>query len=198
MPTTSEGCATDLAELNASCEAVRKSGGVKKRVWIGRLADINATISNGYVTAITLNSASPQNYLYKFIGRALKHSGTIEGVVGENFNSLTQNVLLQLYYFFPDEKAAIEKLWNAEDVVCFLELEAKDQNGQGQIEVWGLDVGLKGSALTGGTGILKQDSTALTVTLSGDQDTLPKTFRAGGSPTLQDSIDYLNNLTENP
>jgi len=189
MPETSEGCLTELSELIASCEAVRKKGGVKKRVWIGRFADITYTTDvNGYVDDLTLPVSSPTTHLYRFIGRKLKHSGTLEGVVGENFNSITQNALLVLYYSTPADKEAIEQLWNAEDVVAILELES------GQIEIWGLDRGLNGSALAGGTGVVLQDSTALTVTLSGDQNTLPKEFRYNSSAVLQDSIDYLDTL----
>lgn len=185
-----EACSTDLSELLAGCDAVRKRGGVKKRVWIGRLADITYTTDgDGYVDDVTLAVASPPNLLYKYIGRKFKHNGTLEGVIGENFNSITHNVNLLLYYYSPEEKAAIEKLFNAEDVVAFVELEA------GQIEIWGLDTGLNASALSGGTGTAFQDSTALTVTLSGAQDTLPKEFRYNSSATLQDSIDALDALT---
>jgi len=185
-----EACSTTLSELLAGCDAVRKRGGVKKRVWIGRLADITYTTDvDGYVDSLTLATVSPPNKIYKYVGRKFKHNGTLEGVVGENFNSITHNVNLLLYYFSPEEKEAIENLWNAEDVVVFVELEA------GQIEVWGLDTGLNGSALSGGTGTAFQDSTALTVTLSGAQDTLPKEYRSASSTVLQDSIDALDALT---
>lgn len=183
-------CSTELEELLAGCAAIQKKGGIKKRVWVGRLSDITYTTDgNGYVDAITLAAASPANKLYKYQGRKFKHNAQVEGVVGENFNSITHTVNLLLYYSTPAEKSAIEKLWVAEDVVVFTELEA------GEIEVWGLDSGLNGSALSGNTGTNLQDSTALTVSLSGPQDSLPKSFRFGSSTTLQDSIDALDALT---
>ena len=39
-----------------------------------------------------------------------------------------------------------------------------------KIEVYGLDKGLEGSALVGGTGTELQDDTAVTITLTGDQN----------------------------
>lgn len=188
-------CAVDLQELDPSCNALKKKGGLKKRVWIGSYDAVNAvtpptTDVDGYVTSITLNTSpvgSPVNYLYKYIGKKLKHNGTFEGQVGENTNVINQNLNLVLYAYTPAEREAIEKLFNSEEVVVFVETEA------GQIEMWGYDTGLMASALTGGSGTALNDSTAITITLSGQQDTFPKVLKTGS--TLQDDIDYLDALT---
>lgn len=189
-----DGCEINLANLPASCAAVRKRGGIKKRVWITFLNAFDYTLDvSGYVDTVTMVSASPPKTIYQYQGRKFKHNGTLTGLVGENFNSITQLLNLLLYFYTPAERAAIEKLWNAEDVVIFIETEGGE--GNGQIEVWGLDTGLNGSALAGGTGTALNDSTALTVTMSGPQDTLPKVLKPTGTTTLQQAIDYLNALT---
>lgn len=180
-----ENCINVLQGLDATCG---KRGGVKKRVWIGRLDDIDYTTDgDGYVDTITLATASPANLLYKYIGKKFTHGATYTGVVGSNFNSINQAIALKLYFFSPAQRESIEKLWNAEDVVVFVETEA------GQVEVWGLDTGLNGSALGGGNGILLQDDTSITVTLSGDQDGLSKVMKTG--TVVQDDVDYLDALT---
>lgn len=163
-------CASDLQELDPSCEALKKKGGLKKRVWIGSF-DLVQTILNpatGYIDSVSVGGVSPQDRLFKYIGKKLKHNGALEGQVGENTNVINQNLNLVLYAYSPTERAAIEKLFNSEEVVVFVETEA------GQIELWGYETGLTASALTGATGTALNDATAITITLSGQQDTLPK------------------------
>jgi hypothetical protein len=170
-------CASDLQELDPSCFALKKKGGLKKRVWIGGFDIITPTVDgDGYVDTITLDATvSPANKLYEYIGKKLKHNGAIEGEVGENTNVLTQNLNLVLYYYSPAERESIEKLFNSEEVMVFVETEA------GLIEVWGFDTGLMTSALTGSTGTALNDSTAITITLSGQQDNLPKVLKIGAN-----------------
>ena len=180
-------CSTLLTSLDPCCEAKKKKGGVKKKVWIGFFDVMTFTEDvDGYVDAVTLTSASPANVLYTFEGKKLKNNGTFEGQVGENTNTINQNLNLVLFYFTPDERGAINDLFTAEDVVVFVETEG------GQIEIWGYDTALNASALTGGTGAALNDSTAITVTLSGQQDGLPKVLKTGA--TLADDIAYLNAL----
>lgn len=161
-------CASDLQELDPSCAALKKKGGLKKRVWIGAFDTVRTLIdpSTGYIDSVSM-SPSPEK-LYKYIGKKLKHNGAFEGQVGENTNVINQNLNLVLYAYTPTEREAIEKLFNSEEVVAFVETEA------GQIEMWGYETGLTASALTGGSGTALNDSTAITITLSGQQDTLPK------------------------
>lgn len=163
-------CASDLQELDPSCAALKKKGGLKKRVWIGSYDNVVTVLDDttGYIDGVSMVSASPVNKLFKYIGKKLKHNGAFEGQVGENTNVINQNLNLVLYAYTPAEREAIEKLFNSEEVVAFVETEA------GQIELWGYETGLTASALTGGSGTALNDSTAITITLSGQQDTLPK------------------------
>jgi len=59
--------------------------------------------------------------------------------------------------------------------------------------VFGIDLGLNASALSGGTGTLLNDKTSTTLTLSGEQTSMPKLFLNGG--TLAASITYLDNIS---
>lgn len=188
-------CASDLQELDPSCAALKKKGGLKKRVWIGSYDSVVSVLndSTGYIDGVSMVSASPVNKLFKYIGKKLKHNGAFEGQVGENTNVINQNLNLVLYAYTPAEREAIEKLFNSEEVVAFVETEA------GQIELWGYETGLTASALTGGSGTALNDSTAITITLSGQQDTLPKVVviddASSATSDLQSTITALDALT---
>jgi hypothetical protein len=179
-------CIDLTAGLDPSCAALNKVGGVNKRVWIGQLSQLSsyATDVNGYVSGITL---ATYETLFKFIGKRDKNSGMFEGTIGENVNTFNQSVTLELYHSTPADRAAIESLYNADDVFAFVETNA------GQIEVFGIDLGLNASALSGGTGTLLNDKTSTTLTLSGEQTSMPKLFLNGG--TLAASITYLDNIS---
>lgn len=179
-------CIDLTAGLDPSCAALNKVGGVNKRVWIGQLSQLNsyATDINGYVSGITL---ATYETLFKFIGKTYKNSGAYEGTIGENVNTFNQSVTLELYHSTPADREAIESLYNADDVFVFVETNA------GQIELFGIEQGLNASALSGGTGTALQDKTSTTLTLSGEQTSMPKIFLNGG--TLAASISYLNGIS---
>lgn len=188
--------------LDPSCLAVKSQGGIKKRVWIGNLEDISFTYEDddpaGYVDAISL-AGSPAAKLYKFIGREFKHNMAYTGVIGENLNTINPALNLLLYYFYPEERAAIEALYQAEDLVVFIERVGGE--GKACIEIIGLLNGLKASALAGGTGTVLNDSTAITITLSGEETTLAKVLKSGSlapdeNGYLAENIDYLDALSE--
>lgn len=184
-------CIDLLEGLDASCNALNKIGGVKKRVWVGQLSQLAAvpytTDSDGYVDTIAFATASPTYGLHKFVGKKSKHNGTYELTAGDNVNTFNTSAILVLYHYTPDDRSAIENLINADDLFCLFETEA------GQIELFGITQGLNASAGTGATGVALQDSTAFTLTLSGEQLSMPKLFLNGG--TLADSITYLDGIS---
>lgn len=188
-------CASELQELDPSCAALKKKGGLKKRVWIGAFDNVQTILndSTGYIDNVSVTGTSPHDRLFKYIGKKLKHNGAFEGQIGENTNVINQNLNLVLYAYTPDERAAIEKLFNSEEVVAFVETEA------GQIEMWGYETGLTASALTGGSGTALNDSTAITITLSGQQDSLPKVViiddSSASTTDLDSTITALEALT---
>jgi hypothetical protein len=182
-------CIEILQGIDPSCEALNKVGGINRRVWVGQLSYLSAyTVDvDGYIDSIALSVvASIPQTLKKFIGKKFKHTATFEGEVGENTNVINQSLALSLYYSTPAERQAIEQLFNADDVFIFVE------GNYGGIEVYGIDLGLNGSALTGGLQTLLNDNTATIVTLSGQQLTLPKQFKTG---TLAQDIAYLDNIS---
>lgn len=183
-------CVEILQGIDPNCDALNKVGGIDKRVWVGQLSQLSGytTDGSGYINTVTLATISSiQQTLKKFTGKKFKHAATVEGVVGENVNTINQSLALSLYYSTPAERQAIEQLFNADDVFVFVE------GNYGGVEAYGIDLGLNGSALTGGLGTLLNDNTAIIVTLSGEQRTLPKQVLVGG--TLTATIAYLDGIS---
>lgn len=185
-------CVDVLESIGISCEALSAVGGVNKRIWITQKQQIDSYTldADGYVDTLTMATDGSSNAykLQRFIGKKNTHSGTIEGVVGDNVNLITHNSLLKVFCDTPAKRVALEAYINADELVVFFETE------QGKIEIYGLDKGLEMSALTGGTGVALQDDTGYLLTLSGQQRTLPNFMLVSG--TLASTIAYLDNLSE--
>ena len=194
MTTTVSGCSEEcvslLDSLDPSCSALKKVGGVNRRVYIGQLSQLSSygqDTTTKDITAITLGSCGSTSYkLKKFSGKKYKNNGTYELTVGENVNVVMQSAILVLYHFTSRDKEKIEQLFNAEDLFVIFE------NNAGQVEVWGIEFGLNASAGSGGTGVLLNDPTAFTITLSGEQSTLSRIFNVGPTSTLAQNLAYLD------
>ena len=188
-------CIDILRSIGATCASLNQVGGVDKRVWVTQLNQIESYTfdSDGYINSLVTKQIGSTNYQYqlaKIVGKKNTHSGTYEGVVGDNVNILKQTAILKIYTDSPSDRDKVIDLFDARELVVFFE------NANGFIEVYGLDKGLDGSALSGGTGVALQDDTVVTVTLSGDQNKLPYYFLVGGS--LATSIDYLDSIGFSP
>jgi hypothetical protein len=189
-------CTTKIsAGLDPSCDALDKIGGVNKTIYAGNLDEITFGEPNeaGYIDDIVM-TASPAAYLYKFIGKTKKNNATSELQVGENSNTWKQAVIAKLYYYFPEDRAAIEALCNADDLVLIIQTES------GLFEVYGWTKGVRCEAATGANGILIQDDTSMAVTISGDEVALPKVLQLGAAipgeaDYLTQNIDALDALT---
>jgi|APFre7841882793_1041355.scaffolds.fasta_scaffold02779_4 hypothetical protein len=185
-------CNDLISGINPACDALNKVGGVNKRVWIGLKSNISHTIdSNGYVSAITMgNVGSISSKLYKFIGKRDKNSFAFPMTAGDNINTFNHTAVMQLYYSNPSELETLNQLANADDMVVFME--GNDE----KIYVLGLGKGLNATAGEGGSGTLLNDSTAYTMTLSGEETTAPKIFRTVAGASIATLTAYLDNLSD--
>lgn len=188
-------CTTKItAGLDPSCEALDKIGGVNKAMYFGNLDELTFTTNvAGYIDSVAL-TASPAAFLYKFVGKSKKHNATFELNVGENTNTWKQTVIAKLYFYFPSERVAIEALTTADDLVAFIQTES------GLFEVFGYMKGIRVESATGANGIMIQDDTSLTVTISGEEVSLPKVLQLGlalpaADAYLTQNIDALDALT---
>ncbi len=182
-------CSVLLMNSAPGCNAKQRKGGIKKKVWAGFFDAATFTEDgSGNVDSITLATASPANVLYTFEGKKRKNSGTYEGQVGENTNTINQNLTIKFFYYTEEEREAIKRAFLAEDLFFVVETENE------QLELWGYDSALNASALTGGTGAELNDDTSITITFSGQQDGLSKVFTTNGGTDITADIAYLNAL----
>lgn len=192
-----DSCYT-LTNLTASCDAVKKVGGVKAKFWIGQKPDIaTATFgANGEVLTMTLTGGKKLSY---FEGVQYKNTGSTETVPNETRNMFNQTFTGVLFYKTQAELAAIEALLVGDRYFVVYETEA------GQLKVKGIDVnpfnaadlgpnrGLNITAGAGGDGVVLADSTGVTVTMVGEMYNYDKLYKP--ATALATVIAELNALT---
>lgn len=183
-------CNDLISGINPACDAFNKVGGVNKRVWIGKKANISYTLDgSGYVNTVSMAViSSVATKLYTFTGKRDKNSFAFPLTAGENINTFNHTAVMMLYYSTPAELEALNQLSNADDLVVFME------GNDGKIYVLGLEKGLNATAGEGGSGVLLNDSTAYTLTLSGEQTKAPNIFRINSTSTLAENQAYLDAL----
>jgi hypothetical protein len=160
--------------LNPTCKALKKPGGVSKRVWVGLLDDLaSASFATDGISRVLLLTFKATKGFVQVIGKREKHNGTMGVELSENRVLRNHTGNLILFYNTPEALGAIEKLVDAEGVFMVFETKA------GQLEVWGLnksanfqDFGLKTASLEGGTGTVLTDNNNYTLGMSGLHENL--------------------------
>lgn len=152
--------------VQASCNAIKKVGGLDKRIYLGAIGDLSA-VALGAGNSVTSFTFKATKGFVKYIGRKEKNSAGSDIEVGENVNLRNQNVNLAVYYETAADLAAIDELIDNEGVFAVVE------TNPGSLEVFGINkvnfdaYGLKVSANPGTSGLLLNDSTAFAMVLSG-------------------------------
>lgn len=140
----------DLANLNASCGAVRKVGGVTSFVYFGsrktwydnhiatilpelRYGTIDTT-NYGWIIDVDSSGSTGQE-LAKFEGLEYKNSAGFELVPGENVNLFNHNLNLIIYWHTQEELDKLQTLLLNEDMFAIV------ANNAGEIKVYGLERG---------------------------------------------------------
>lgn len=183
-------CNDLIRGLNPVCAAIKKVGGVDKTCYAAPKDRLTFTYdSDGYMNtvSISLNGSLPGK-LYKLTGRDDKNSWSTPLTVGENINTFNHTANFLAYYSTPTEIDTIEKIIGVDKLVFFY------QNNDGNIVVLGWDKGVKASAGEGGSGVLLNDTTAYSLTFSGENRGKEKIFRINSSATLAQNLAYLDNI----
>jgi hypothetical protein len=189
-------CETLTANLSPTCAAIKKAGGLDKRAWLAKLADV-ASIANGTGNLITALTFEATKGFITLTGKMEKNNSTMALNVGENYNLRTHSFNFVAYYLTAVDLAAIDALIDQEQVCIFVETNA------GTIEAYGINLGtnydnfgLNVTALDGGSGTAKLDASQLALTFSGDHENLQLIFSDPlGTPIgLAADIAYLDAL----
>ena len=211
----------DLVNLDATCDAIKKVGGVTARVWFGKVRDFISQAGDQFFKKDDPSStfgvpvwmlfyddtAIANTELAYFDGVQLKHTGSFELVPGANVNAYTHNVNLVLYHYTQEQLEKLQTLMLTEDVFCILLTEA------GGFKVYGLDfnaatgnlktkLGLKSSAGNGGDIVDFQGEVGFNIQLSAtNMETPPFIMNAvietdsnTEYTSVEDIVTQLNNL----
>lgn len=189
-------CDALTSNVVASCEAIKKPGGLDKRIWIGLLADLDS-VTFGTGNQITGFSFPTGKGLITATGKMEKNNMTMALNAGENYNLRTHSMTYVGYYLTADEIAALDALIDQEQLfICY-------ETNAGTIECVGINIGgnfdnfgLQCTALEGGSGTAKLDPSQFALTFTGDHENLQCVFEDTSVPdrTLADDIAYLNTL----
>lgn len=137
----------NLVSLSASCNAVKKVGGVTETVWIGKKKEfLNDGVNQNYLVFDNSHTTDPVWYLFctditsfsstelaSFEGMRFKNTAGFETVPGENVNAFTQNLNMVLFHYTQTDIFRLEQLLLNEDLIAFVLTEAN------QIKVFGID-----------------------------------------------------------
>lgn len=158
------------------------------------------TFSIGAQTTGTASTGFSFTYatkgLTQWIGKKDKNSAGVEIEVGENVNIRNHTVTPIVFYETDAELYYLDNLIDQEQVFAIVETVA------GSLEVYGINktsfesFGLKASALSLVSGVLLNDSTAGTLTLTGGMTNLPLQYNPSAS--LDTNIAALDALSIDP
>lgn len=162
--------------INPNCDALRKAGGLNKRVYIGLLSDLTSVTfaETGQITGFTF--AANKGFV-KFIGKKEKHNTAMTLEVGESFTLRNHAVNLVAYYSTAEELTALDSLIDVEGLFMVAE------TNNGELEVWGVNnapnwanFGLTAASLQGGSGTAILDPNIYTLGFTGNHENLQKYF----------------------
>lgn len=160
----------------------------------GTTFSIGAQTTGAASTGFTFTYATKG--LTQWVGKKDKNSAGVEIEVGENVNIRNQTVTPIVYYETAEELSYLDALIDQEQVFSIVETVA------GSLEVFGINkvnfgsFGLKSSALSLVSGVLLNDSTAGTLTLTGGLTNLQLQYNPAVS--LATNIAALDALSIDP
>lgn len=164
--------------VQASCAAIKKVGGLDKRIYLGAIGDLE-TVTFGSDNTVTSFTFAATKGFVKMIGRKEKNSAGSDIEVGENITLRNQTVNLSVYYETSEDLAAIDEIIDNEGMFAVVE------TNPGTLEVFGINkvnfdgYGLKVTANPGTSGLLLNDSTAFAMVLSGGFTNLQLMYNPG-------------------
>jgi hypothetical protein len=170
-------CITLSKSITPNCEALKRPGGVGKRVFLGSVLDISALTFNTTNThdleAIAMKTGKQ---LVQVVGRPAKSSATTTFEDGENFSLRNQQVNVIAYARTAAERQALEDIIEQDQMFAVVE------RNDGQFEVYGISLlnysnwGLKVTGGSYNTGVELNDETGVTLELTGGFKNMPLVF----------------------
>lgn len=155
--------------IAAICDSLNGAGGVDERVYVGNIDDIDPNLltfgTNGEITGFGL---LPGKFLYQFVSKQYKNTGSNEFQPAENGPKIWKHKVDLVHYIFPQEDIeTLENLSKSDKLFSFLETNKE------QIKCYGISrtgyqkFGLTVETQVGQEGVALGDDTTDKTTLSG-------------------------------
>lgn len=189
-------CEIFLNNIDASCNALNKMGGARKKLYYVPTEDIDSVTFDPvdkHITAITLKA---DKKLYYIEGKKFRNNSTYELQVNENGPRLIlQTVNVRAFYETQLEREAVENVMKLDAVTVILPL------NDGTVDMFGYSkdqdsIGLSVTAGGGGSGTAMGDDTSIGITFSGPEHNLPIQVLIGAD--FADTIAALDALVTPP
>jgi hypothetical protein len=181
---------TGAISLAPDCAALKKKGGISKRIYIGSVADVSAYTTDATTKELKTLVMKSGTKLISATGRKYKNNVTTGNTQSENGPLFPHNVVFAAYYSTQIEKETIEALAAADDLFVIVELNSGKMEAYGLVASnGGLGEGLSMTS-TGGSGTVAEDAANLILTFAGQEDKLP-VFAAFGADIAADIV-YLD------
>jgi len=156
------------SSISITCDALRRVGGVNKRIWLFNMTDLSTPISalaDGYVTNIPLTT---YRSLYKIEGAKFAHSFEVTEKRSDEGNVQWEHkVTIKVVNTTPTTDAVLEDL-------CTSEVGAIIQSNNNEFLIFGAANGLTATESVIMSGQKAGDSSATTLTLTGNEQSIYK------------------------
>lgn len=168
------GCKVTAGFVNV-CADLLKVSGLGKRFWIGYKSDLATQISLAQTADISTLAFLGYGYLYAFEGSKFAHDYAWEEAVATGGNkSINQTLNIKLSASSTAEDVILQQLLLGDDIFAVVE----DLNRE--FFILGAGNGLTSNAASGGSGGKETGGdTSSTITLVGNEKTLPLRFMLG-------------------
>lgn len=191
-------CIETLAKgVQSSCAALTKVGGVDKRFYLGAVDDIaTVTFGGAGVNSVLTLTFKADKGLVHYSGDSDGHSADNQMEAGTNVNIRNHIVNANLGIDTAEQLGTLDDMLDKKRLFAILETRA------GQLEVYGLNkvnfdsFGMKATAIALPTGVVLNDSTRATFTLTGGMTNLKLIYKPAQS--LSANIAELDLLTIDP
>jgi hypothetical protein len=160
-----------LVGVQSSCLAVKRVGGLDKRIYISTVSSL-ASVTFGTGNSITAFVFKSGRGFVKYIGKPDKNSSGTDIEPGENVNIRNHTISPVVYYETKEDLEALDNLIDAEGIFAVVETRA------GGLEVFGINkvnfdaYGMKVTANPQNSGVVINDNTAFLPVISGGHTNL--------------------------
>lgn len=171
MPAPVVNCASILASLIPSCDALTSVGGVQPFVYYAHRSDLVFTYAtDGSISGLALTTTGK---LAKGIGRKFQNSGAYEVARSATGKArVKQTYSDRIFHDTQADRNSIQQMILAEDVVFIT------PNNSLKFEVYGASLGLIANSGKGGTGVKLDDDNTFLFSFEGDEPALPAVFNS--------------------